>query len=212
MKNDPFLEITSILRDLDVNHEFSELLSNDKLISELKENEFKKFQNTLDKLSTFGDLKSPIEKLKLFIKKAKSGEITYDDLKNSIQKTAKIEVEEMIHIYLIAENFYNQQKYDEAIEVSTFLSSLNPEISLFWKMTGLSYSKLGNEQAALAPYLLASMKNSLSIDNHLSALDCLGKLGLSQQALNYYSVAKEVLSDAQKFDDITKLDSKISTL
>ncbi len=212
MKKDGFSEILDIMRDLDVNQEFKEFLGNEKQLKEIVAKESEDVQKTLQHLSTYGSLKGITDKVKNLMRKAKEGRVSYDQLKESLQKAAKITTDEVLEVYQIAHQLFSERKYEEARAIATFLSYLNPEISAFWRMCGSCYWNLGNEKAALGPFIYASMCNALEVENHLSALDCLIKLGFTQEALNYCATAREVLTEASQWDDIKKIDAKAARI
>ena len=212
MGKDAFGEIIELMRDLDVNQDFKEFLSDDAKLREIVAKESEDVQKTLQHLSTYGQLKGITDKIKKLMSDAKDGRVSYDQLKESLQKAAKITTDEVLEVYQIAHTLFSERKYEEARAVATFLSYLNPEISAFWRMCGSCYWNLGNEKAALGPFIYASMCNALEVENHLSALDCLLKLGFTQEALNYCVTAKEVLAEANQWDDVKKIDAKVAKL
>ncbi len=203
-------EITNFLKKLDTEGEFSDALSDEKRWQELLKSENKTVMETLGYLSEFGELKQVTDKINDFIKQASENSVTYQQVREPIQKLAKVEIEEMLAIYAIGESLFFKGEFEKAASISSFLSCLNPNISSFWRMTGFCYKKLGNQNAALPFFLYASMVNSLEIENHLASIGCLNQLGFSQEALNYYNSAKEVLSEAERWDDIKILDSSIA--
>jgi tetratricopeptide (TPR) repeat protein len=169
-------------------------------------------EKTLSFLAEFGHLKGVTDKLKGVMKEAKKGALTYADLRQPIQRLAKIPPEELLEVYKLAHTLFSEKKFTQASSVAILLSYLSPHISAFWRLAGSCYSNLGDEKAALGLFLYASMVNSLEVDNHLAALSCLIRLGLAQEALNYYNTAKEVLSEARKWDEIKKLDLIITKI
>ncbi len=211
MGNNALGAIVTLLRDLDTRHEFESFLDEGS-IKKLQESSSEKREKTLSFLAEFGHLKGIVDKLKAVIKEAKKGDLTYRDLRQPIQERAKIPPEELLEIYKLAHTLFSEKRFAEAADVAVLLSSISPHISAFWRLAGSCYAHLGDEKAALGPFLYASMVNSLEVDNHLEALSCLIKLGLTQEALNYYNSAKEVLSEARKWDEIKKLDLIITKI
>ena len=209
MEKDAFESIVDALGQLDSDQEFTPFLKD---LKPLQVKTSEEIQKTLAFLSEFGQLQSVTTKLKNIRKKAQNGQLTYEDLRKSIQETAGVSSQELLEMYQISHSLFSEGKFDQAVRVSTFLSYVNPEVSAFWRMTGACYWHLDDKKSALGPFLFASMVNSLEVDNHLAVLDCLHQLGFTQETLNYYNTAKEVLSDVNQWDDIKKLDEKIAKI
>lgn len=164
-------------------------------------------QKTIAYLSEFGRLIQPISKLQKFIKDAEQTALSYDAADQSLQDLAKISNEELMEIYQVCYTLFQEKQFEKAASVAFLLGCLNQEVSAFWRMLGLCYQNMGNDGAALTPFLYASMVNSLDGSNHACALSCLLKLGLKQEAQSYYETAKEVLLDLRQEEDIRILDA-----
>lgn len=163
-------------------------------------------QKTIAYLSEFGALVEPIRKLKQFIADAKADKLTGGDADKSIQQLTQISDAEIMDIYEVCYSTFQEKQFEKAASIATLLGCLNGEVSAFWRMLGLCYQSMGNDGAALTPFLYASIVNSMEGENHICALDCLMSLGLTQEAKGYYETAKEILSEMDEKETLLILD------
>ncbi len=199
-------EIVTALRQLDENGELKDVLTDERIRGMVKETEHM-LQRTLTLLEPFGSVTPSIHKIRAVLSKGE-----HPDKTQTIQQLASLSPDDLLDIYDISLKFFSEQRYQEAFQIATLLTCLNPKVSSFWRMSGVCCWQQDNAKAALALFLCASMQNSLELDNHLSVLDCFIKLGWTHEARNYHHLAKEVLTDAREWDKIPPLDAKIATL
>jgi hypothetical protein len=197
-------EIVTAFRQLDEKGELKAVLTDEKIRAMVKETEQMLLQ-TLTLLETFGSVTQSVHKIRAVLAKPQ-------DTTKTIQQRASLSPDDLLDIYDISLKFFSEQRYQEAFQVATLLTCLNPKVSSFWRMSGVCCWHQDNAKAALTLFLCASMQNALELENHLSVLDCFIKLGWSHEARNYHHLAKEVLTDAREWDKIPHLDAKIATL
>ena len=63
----------------------------------------------------------------------------------------------MVGFYASAKNLFEQQRYDEAIDAFTFLSTLNPHVPAYWMGLGMSEQLLGLHEKALIAYKMLAV-------------------------------------------------------
>lgn len=189
------------MQELDVKGVLKPLLSYRAKLHEMAEKSHQELQKTLLMLSEYGELYDSVKKVQNLVQKAKEGKLSEEALKQPLYKTAKLSGEELLAIYKISHAWFEKKEFEKAAEVVSLLVYLAPEVSSFWRMLGSCYWNLDNPQAALAPFLYASMMDGTKVGNHVASLECLIKLGLSQEALNYYQAVQEVLSEEGLFEE-----------
>lgn len=167
-------------------------------------------QKTFVLLSQQEEFKEICQKIATFIENPRATKLLIK--KGTLQQAINLSLDEMLRLYGLSQKFYDESRFEEAAGIANLLCLLNRRISSFWRMVGCCQLGLNNKGAALAPFLQASMADSLSIENHLSALNCLIELGFTQEALNYYNTAREVLTDAGQESDIPQLDAIINKM
>lgn len=167
-------------------------------------------QKTFVLLSQEEGFKDICQKIAVFIENPRATKLLIR--KGTLQQAINLSLDEMLLLYELSRKFYDKSQFEEAAGIANLLCLLNRRISSFWRMVGCCQLGLNNKGAALAPFLQASMTNSLAIENHISALNCLIELGFTQEALNYYNTAKEVLTDGGQENDILQLDAIINKM
>lgn len=98
----------------------------------------------------------------------------------SYQKLFGISDQTLTSIYKIAHDLAKKEKFDEAIDIFSFLMMLNPQIEDFTYGLGLCYQLKEDWSHALSYLNLACEANPNSVGAHVSSVECCKKLGDAQ--------------------------------
>lgn len=195
----------SKLSSLDENNAFKEFLPSEESLIKMEKKAKEDRRSALELIKNSNFLLGVYTKIMVFLEKSVE-EPSLIDYRKIIAEQAGISDDELLMIYKVSLEFYEEKNFDKAIVIAGLLSFLNPEISAFWRMQGACFYQLNDFNAALIVYLFASMINSLEILNHIACMECLLRLGFTEAALSYYNTAREVLNMADQTHDLLVLD------
>ena len=103
------------------------------------------------------------------------------------QKLPFIKKENLNALYACGYHYYENGKYESALDVFRFLTKMDVTQMKYWKGLGACFQLLRNYHDALEAYSRAAILNPLDIDLHLNAADCCfatGQIERGHQALD----------------------------
>ncbi|CRX38417.1 SycD/LcrH family type III secretion system chaperone [Estrella lausannensis] len=91
--------------------------------------------------------------------------------------------------YQKASSLYGENRFQEAREAFTFLTTLNPFVANFWVGLGMAEQRLEEFNGALLAFAMAMMADSLSPLPHYHTALCYRSLGDHENALSSLDLA-----------------------
>lgn len=88
----------------------------------------------------------------------------------------------LLVIYKVGYNYFQGDKWDDALDIFTFLMTLNPMVADFCTALGLCYQQKDQWQEALSYFTLASELNADNIASHVAAICCYQRFGNKEGA------------------------------
>lgn len=206
--NDIIDTLMQAMKNLDAKQELQALWSDRAKWEQMFAKQLEQTQETLTLLAEYGRLTPIIQRFRQTL--LESQHLKTEE--QALQYVAKISDEEMLEIYQVSHDLFTQKQFEKSAKIATWLGCLNPVVPAFWRLSGLCYVQMEDFKRALAPFLIAAMMDDTSLENHTAFLECLIKLGLNQEALNYYQFAKQRLTDARQWDALPQLDALVKRL
>ena len=138
----------------------------------LTEEQCKDIKNSLDKIEHFAweKLQEPKDSTK------------DPDQLEIFQEIFGLSNESLINIYRVGFHFYEEQHYEDALDIFMFLFILNPTVADFSYELGLCYKQLNNLTDALGSFILAANLNIEHVGANLGAASCFIDLHDKDQA------------------------------
>lgn len=100
----------------------------------------------------------------------------------------------LFSIYKIGFYYFQNQKYEEATDIFTFLVALNPTVADFCTALGLCLQQKEKWDEALTFFTLASNLNADHIAAHISAINCYTKFGNKEGARIHLNAIENICS------------------
>lgn len=127
----------------------------------------------------------------------------------SLQEILGFDDGRMELFYKKASALYSENKFQEAREAFTFLTTLNPFVANFWVGLGMAEQRLEEFNGALLAFAMAMMADSLSPLPHYHTALCYRSLGQHDNALGSIDLA---LMRAEGMDEWVVLKQKAVAL
>lgn len=105
-------------------------------------------------------------------------------------------------LYLMAYNFYNNGKYDEAQNCFRTLVTIDAYQVDYWIGLGASLQMLKEYQEAIAAYAIASLIDAKNPIAHFHAAECFFALQMKAQGLNALENAEQLSKGKEKYSQL----------
>ena len=105
-------------------------------------------------------------------------------------------------LYSMAYSFYNNGKFEEALDCFLYLVRANTETVRYWSGLAAAHQRLKNYLEAIGAYAVAALLDAKDPQIHMHAADCFFAINEGAQALDALKTAEKLATGQEKYHQL----------